>query len=868
MTRRHLPERVLLFAVVVMAACDAPVTPLPVDPGATVPAYVCVGRVGCPCGADGCSTGECIDGTCVECRRGEADCVCRANGTCSAGLRCSAASLCEACPPGDEGCACQDGDGCAEGLLCDTGRCVTDRCVDGAASCRCRQTSPECDGDAYCDEDNLCRVCTSDVVGCPCNEVERCFGQTVCDAVELLCREPLSCAALLTGGLCGANQACIAENGLDAVCIAETCDPEFKWTGTACKACVTAGCLNEPSCMNVNGGLGSQCVLENRSCVEAAGDAACGACLRGFVEALDGTCREAPLCGDVTCASDEYCEASGAAPVCAKVPCPGGQALNSTRKCQSCSLSCSGDGLTGRLWPRTTLGDECACETSDGFFSSGIGFVRACDADGDGWVNELADDKQIRADPALKANARCRIRTVNRVRLFDEYGVSIDVLSCTDGLKQASQRLAASEGGGQVGGGLALYTDGTLVDPTQCTFSPMRLLETQRNDTPGIHVDAPRPAYGGADGRGLAGNELNPLTKACVSSTGDFNDNLVEDIAEVQGALAVSRPAPDADRQRLESFSYFVELASSWAVGDVLVIAERSRCGVSFPLRYDTAIAVGATNPADNYSTTTDSPYWRTCSRNRDPSYNASNRVSGFDFAQYGCSDARGTCALVGPAHPTLTQRLADPSRVSFRDFGLCRLNGSKPADRRWRGMNHHSQFKCVNLVPGLAVNNHDLTVTGAGTGVNQMTFNKCRARLCATSDGSDCSGAQGSGLQTRQPIIDCAAQSGGVAGSVDFAAVNYRPYGPSGQGYSPSEGSSYRGGCVNEDDTWAAFLCPYPQYSLDKSLSNANFGRYSCYKFLPNFLWGDAGNQGAISTLRWGADTTNGSVLSPRPAP
>src|SRR5689334_24564636 len=56
----------------------------------------CDGQPGCACLSGACNVGECMNGTCVDCRRGEESCVCRANNTCNAVLRCNGSS-CEVC---------------------------------------------------------------------------------------------------------------------------------------------------------------------------------------------------------------------------------------------------------------------------------------------------------------------------------------------------------------------------------------------------------------------------------------------------------------------------------------------------------------------------------------------------------------------------------------------------------------------------------------------------------------------------------------------------------------------------------------------------------------------------------------------------
>jgi hypothetical protein len=211
--------------------------------------------------------------------------------------------------------------------------------------------------------------------------------------------------------------------------------------------------------------------------------------------------------------------------------------------------------------------------------SGSAGNAVRCDEDNDGWVNEDADST---TDPQRLANARCSIRRVDRVLLQDELGVGLAVRSCD------------AEG---------LVTEAS--NPA-CVALPLRLLETGRNDVPGQPTETRRaPAYGYGDagataGRELAAAELNSLTKACTSLRGDYNDNGLDDVAEVAANFPTITPARARDRDRLEEFSYFVELhtsqylpaADGGALG-TLAIRERSRCSsggaTPFPFRYLTA---------------------------------------------------------------------------------------------------------------------------------------------------------------------------------------------------------------------------------------------------------------------------------------
>ena len=840
----------------------------------------CEGLIGCACAAGSCTTGECLSGSCVDCRRGEAACICRANNTCNTGLRCTT-GLCEACPAGALNCACGTGDTCGTGLICTNAVCVTDTCVAGAVGCPCR-TGAACDSTLYCDSSTLCQTCSNDVIGCPCDANGQCAGTTICNAGTMTCRAALTCAQLVTNGTCLPNQACTNVNGGDAQCVPDTCTGDFKWNGVACVPCASAGCTMEPSCTDLDGGLGASCVALHRACNSTS--STCGACLPNFTANPGGQCIPVPACGGATCTFNQYCNRSGPTPVCTNNPtCAAGQATTISGQCASCSPvpTCTGSGFSGRIWPFMTSLDVCVCETLDNYFliSGGNANATACDLDGDGWVREEAGDNNVTTDPALSANARCTIKSVDRVRLYDEYGLSVDVLSCLpEGLVKASEALPD---GGARNGGVGMLPDGGLMRGADggvaCTaFLPMRLLETLRNDIPGNPTGSNKaPAYG-ATGRLLAANELNSLTKACTSISGDYNDNKLDDIAEIQGTVAPTgqRPTPAVDRARLESFAYFLELESASAEGGVLSIRERSRCDATFPFHY--AADAGSPTPTDSYFTANDKPYWRACARKRDPAYVGNNPKPGFDFAQYSCETNSGSCVTAPPAHPTAIAPV-DPRTTKFRDFGLCRMGGALPADRLWRGLNHHSQFKCVNVLTSLPLPNpYDHLSNEFGQANNQLTFQTCTARQCAAPGDINCSSPQGTSLepQTRQPVLDC---TGATVGNVGFAAVNYRPYSfasvPSLSVYDPSTEATYRGGCVNEDNEYGSYLCPSPEFTLQRSLADAQFGRYSCYKYLSNFMWAgpllDGGtNTNDRSTLRWAADPTNSSVLGPRPPP
>jgi hypothetical protein len=222
----------------------------------------------------------------------------------------------------------------------------------------------------------------------------------------------------------------------------------------------------------------------------------------------------------------------------------------------------------------------------------------------------------------------------------------------------------------------------------------------------------------------------------------------------------------------------------------------------------------------------------------------------------------------VPPAASVVTP--VDPATTLLRDFGLCSLNGNAPADGKWRGMNHHSQFKCVSITSSPTANGVDRAPTDVSASGN-LVLNQCAARPCASATDPTCSTSQGAGAQTRRPVMDCRAIVPGVAGSVGLAAVKYQPYGPSIAGYASS---TYAGSCVNDDvenqlvtGPFLTWLCPEPEYSsvfssaagiaaAQKLKSDAAFGRFSCSGDLKAFLWAVAFTPRA--ELRWATGTTD----------
>ena len=815
------------------------------------------------------------DGMCVEaeCAAGTAGCPCDA-GACEAGLSCSADGVCvaEGCVEGTEGCACAAGDMCEAGLVCTDGECapMANPCeaMPGTQGCPCEDGA--CAGDLVC-MDDTCQACPPSMAGCPC-VMSACDGVLVCDAGA--CRAAVACA----DAGCAEFQTCTEAPGADAVC-EEACEDGYAWTGDGCEA--VASC-NEAA----PGSIAAECAAANRTCVtgEGAEGAECGACLEGFLDD-GGTCRAALGCDDLSCAADNRvcvpggvgsdascggcvmgfleeggvcvadlasncsddpndsnsiltqcmdqmrscleggdgaicgdciegfveepnsgecrsldtfidCDSNDECPGdlecivlepatasrCLPLPCDEGETWD--LRDQECTgrCNCDGVGLTGRVWPVTDWNGDCVCETEPGFFfNTSIGSRQAepCDADGDGWTRRSAFEHVTDADAAVRLNARCDVRSIDRVTLVNEYGQSLDVT-----IQELSNGLSARE----------------------------ELYETDESDDEDETMERQGVAYGA---RRFHAAEVNPMTKACVSVLSDLNDNGVSDLREHH------RDAPSgSQRSWMATFvgtSYFVELHTGRyeppAEGDAhgrYVIAERSRCDAAFALGYDDA----------------DGSYWSSCGRRRDGGYDPSEPL-GYDFQRWSCDSAQGDC-------PPLMPPTAVDLGGEVPPHGLCEDRpGVDP--EAWRGMNHASQFKCVEIVADamqdvepFQVRRATVRNNGASAGIHQL--NACSLEACGDDAGCAEFDAPEGGANPSQPRLTCASESSEVAsdpaallGRVGLVSVRFQDY---------IHASSYAGGCIDEAVEWPQ-LCPGfdPQapFSTISEGNNRNFGKLMC---------------------------------------
>ncbi len=837
-------------------ACDAPLVcganqrciPDPCTPGAA----------GCPCAdGDACDAGGyCDDASmCRACTSDVPGCPCDAGDTCAGDNICEDGA-CVACPDADrpEGCGCEDDDACAEGLVCDdddlacraplacADLCVLhqrcDASLPGDAVC-----IPESCEDGYVWDDGVCLV--ADRASCDGRDGSEDM-TPACEAEGKRCVETangavcvVACAELTA--TCAEQQRDCDPNAFDEDATCGPCRPGYLAEGGACVPNPQSNCV--PDALD---SILDTCTARLQACVTTDDGAICGACLAGTVLDPDANaCVPQALCGDRLCTDEEFCDypQTGGPPACAPRLCPDGQAFDvATNQCMGCGLTCGAagvwprtidgacacaedvfcdytfngagarcvvaacpdgeaatpggecitcslicgdsDGETPRLWPETTADGSCLCETQTGYYYplGGSGAPQRCDEDGDGWINRTAFETYSISEPTTLANFRCEVRQIDRFILRNEYGQERRVSLC--------------------GGELVDYDDGT---PPPCgqDAAVLALYEPDNLDNPRrIAVDnATFPTYG-PEGRKPLAAELNPLTRGCVSPTGDYNLNGREDLSEDQPLTRdrVNGLSFDGDADfAFQSMAYFTELhrgsyraPSVRGLPGAYVIAERSRCEAGFPVRY----ASGG-------------DYWQGCTRNRRSSFDVERTsLVGHDFAAWSCDAESGTCPLPNPPLGSGLDR--DGDRVE--DHDLCALEGALTG-QPWRGMSHHSQFQCVTIKNSAAqpweVNRSDL-FDGA-TGGTPLEFNLCGAVTCDGAAPGCVTSTRSAPLQPLAPEVRCATalQGDTQPDMVGFVGVRYLPDGP-GSSVRPS----YQRGCIDESfwqgsDGGYAFLCP-----------------------------------------------------------
>ncbi len=819
------------------------------------------GEKDCPCKEDSSCNDDLVcsdDDVCIEnpCPDGEEGCPCAEGNTCNSDdLYCSDNSTCQQCSNDIEGCPCDEEDKCENKLVCDeeSKKCRKPKKCDEITCLPHQLCSEPEDADAFCLED--CEEgwhWDADTASCVENPpAPNCQPGAPGSILEQCDSQNRVCVEEENNAHCGdCKDFFIDEDGSLETCRAvhtcsdlacenlhRICNPETATSDAECADCFDGYVEEFDQCFELNcdpsgspGTIVDECNDQHRTCVDSDEEVAhCGACVEGYAENENGECQEMHTCGpeDLDCAGKyrtcegeapfQYCGDcfAGTAPdpndperctlplTCADLNCEdqglfcveGGPGENAhcvdrgqcgeneawsdfSNRCVTCVVSCpaSVEGLTGRIWPFTLANsDRCICETERGYYwEEGVNRgVRPCDADNDGWVRDSARYYVESDDPTLRQNARCDVKIIDRFVLENEWNQRMEVLICNG--------------------------DKPLVRKGERCDSPKQLplYEAERNDDAvQLYNEISEYAVNGV-GRKLRPEELNSLTKVC-SAGGDYNDNGKSDISEWHNMPTDSM---SEDMAIFTKMSYYVELARGWyehgteTIYGKYVISERSRCDDDFPIKYpDTA-----------------GDYWRQCTRSRDAAYNGNDPDPdfGMDFAEWSCDATSGSCPV--PPPPTNEQGI----NGQVPQHGLCEVtlppiddecsnpDGSDPwyciDGSVWRGMSHHSQFKCVvvsnetsNELPYM---NPNEIVSG------NYVFNKCHVDCPAddpTCANDDCASADGqcssenmnsSEASSWSPKISCEIESSPDIDSVGFAAAMYLN----------AESNDYIRGCINE---------------------------------------------------------------------
>ncbi len=705
--------------------------------------------------------------------------------------------------------------GCATGYVDEAGSC---RATLDCAELQCTQRLRACDAgsdhrDASCGEcltgtvevDGICKLLTCGPVVSADEVLADCYANNRECATGAVGAECGGCLAgfLEEMGGCRTVQTC---DTLACSTAGRLCEPAGDHTDGRCGACragyteVSGTC--EPTPQSVcdpapaAGSILADCLAEKRQCVNDAAGAYCGDCVSGYSwNASTGACEQKKTCAQLDCgALNRACsdDPQGHCTECLSgfVDDPTKDACRAVVTCAD--LSCP-DGT--RCVEGASVTGDAACQQDCGADAiwSGLRCEPCPPCDGPGEIGRWPV-------PTRAGNCICETEP----GYFYYVGGDIGTQRCDrdgDGWVRQSARTSIEGGDPALEANARCdlrYIDRFILvnesgeEYEHLLRDPLALYESVRNDDAGIlaaewqALGLP-PTYGSGTGARLPRpEELNRLTKLCHDVRTDYNDNGVFDVIE----FGAQEPAPvlSPDQIPFNEFSYFMELDRGWYEPPTSSGGYGSYRIVERPRPADPALAATATEVPLLYDPA-DGNRWRTCERERDADWdNIDVLPVGMDLATY----------YTPPANPY-----------------------EIPNDY-WRGMMHHSQFKCLVLssspdakVPTML---RPQDVSADGYRINRCTI---------SGDGAQ---AGSTAANPWDPPLGCqlvsATDASLTAGAVAWGLVPYLDHGPWDTTKAPVPYErGCRNGCyaalssctgynVNPDSVWC-------DYDL------ANFGKF-----------------------------------------
>jgi hypothetical protein len=653
---------------------------------------------------------------------------------------------------------------------------------------------------------------------------------------------PAHCGACFVGYAEVGDPACVSVTTCQSLACAakhRSCTPAQPHADASCGAClpgyndVGGTCtLGDLVCGDADGGTGiaADCAALNRTCGDAAGGATCGTCLTGFAEnTATGVCEAVVTCAELSPPCSSQFRTCAPSPNAHCAGCLTGYVedlvLGTCRAPLNCSqVRCT----TAEVCVEGVVGQDASCQPQG-----------ACRADqvvvpGGGcaqcFCNPAVDTGLTGAhwdDPSPEG--RCVCKTQRGYYYTNLGSVPCDedgdgwvaesarpfmVLPSTD-----PRRRSASCGELGPDGLYHVRTVDKFVLETEAgesrtePISPaLELYEADRNDVQALLEQALSSGDGtvapfGSSGRKPLAKELNSLTKACATATADFNANNAADISEWQGDTTTTGQA-----RILRDFSYFIELHRGWYEAPAISgqpgtyhVREKKRASSS---PTDSIVPMcwsdGATCAASTYGS-----YWKSCTRKIDTAFTGGQPTGTMDFARY--------------------------------------LPTTSPA---WRGMLHHSQFKCVQVVDTPADRSRFPQKFVAAEidppGEVRHVVNDCQVAAASATTGPVIAGT----ANPWDPVFTCQPAATGAtepkapaAGTVGWLAIGLERYS---QYITPAPPrSQYKWGCVDECGEKASScpFCPQTQescnyYAINRSKCDAkvdNFGELACYCYVPD---------------------------------